>query len=74
MDHHKISKGLTIVVPIAKEKPKIIHSTRSHAQSSQTCNRGLGVWIDMSVSSPAASIVFLAVQAEAVFSDRSVNL
>ena len=62
---HNTTEGLAIVAPMAKEKPKVLHLIALGVIAGAPAIAG--TWIGGFVSSPIASIVFLAIGAGAVF-------
>ncbi|MEW6604525.1 MAG: divalent cation transporter [Thermoproteota archaeon] len=62
---HNTTEGIAIVAPMAKERPRILYLAALGIIAGAPAI--IGTWIGGFVASPAASIVFLAIGAGAVF-------
>jgi zinc transporter ZupT len=62
---HNTTEGLAIVAPMAKERPKVLYLVALGIIAGAPAIAGM--WIGGFVSSPAASIAFLAIGAGAIF-------
>lgn len=62
---HNTTEGIAIVAPMAKERPRILYLVALGIIAGAPAI--IGTWIGGFVASPAASIVFLAIGAGAVF-------